>query len=141
MKKSILASFAIAALALQGCNGSADDQGDGIEAISMNNFAGRWIFDQNEQQSKVIDLSSDGNYVYEIRGGAGGKGDVMRSTPGTYEVTPEGNIRSVERGPGAPDWTGIRRGDHIEFSLNGAEPLAFTETGCPPEGAEDPTGE
>lgn len=140
MKKYILASFALAALTLQGCNSSAEKEED-VEAISMNNFAGRWIFDQNEQQSKVIDLSSDGNYVYEIRAGAGGKGDVMRTTPGTYEVTPEGNIRSVERGPGAPDWTGIRRGDHIEFSLNGAEPFAFTTTGRPPGNAKDPTGE
>ena len=66
----------------------------------MNNFAGRWVFDQNETQSKVIDLSSDGNYVYEVRGATGGQGDVRRSAPGTYEITEEGNIRSVDRGPG-----------------------------------------
>ena len=133
MKNRILASIALVTLALQGCSDSATPEPEEVQAVSMNNFAGRWIFDQNETQSKVIDLSSDGNYVYEVRGGLGGEGTVMRSTPGTYETTPEGNIRSVERGPGAPDWTGTRKGEAIEFSLNGATTLVFTKTGKPPE--------
>ena len=131
MKKRFLISIALASFALQGCGDKSDTQDE--PTISMNNFAGRWVCDQNEEQSKVIDLSSDGNYVYEIRGGTGGKGDVHRSTPGTYEITPEGNIRSLERLPGSPDWTGTRKGNVIEFSLNGGEPLAFTPTGKPPE--------
>jgi len=138
MKKRILIAATFAALTLQGCGTKGDAQEDRAQEVSMNNFAGRWIFDQNETQSKVIDLSSDGNYVYEVRGSAGGQGDVKRSTPGTYEITEEGNIRSVDRGPGAPDWTGVRKGDYIEFSLNGAEPLAFTKDGRPPEGVPTP---
>jgi len=139
MKKHIVAILALAALPLGSCGGKQDAGSETAETVSLNNFAGRWIFDQNEEQSKVIDLSSDGSYVYEVRGGAGGEGAVMLTTPGTYEVTPEGNIRSVERGAGAPDWTGTRKGDLIEFSLNGGEPLAFTTTGAPPVGDDGDT--
>jgi len=138
VKKHVLIAAALAAFSLQGCGPKSDAPEDKPQEISMNNFAGRWVFDQNETQSKVIDLSSDGNYVYEVRAATGGQGDVKRSTPGTYEITEEGNIRSVDRSPGAPDWTGIKKGSYIEFSLNGAEPLAFTEDGKPPEAVPTP---
>ena len=139
MKNRLIIAIALTGLVLQGCNGDSSSSGEETTEISMNNFAGRWIFDQSETQSKVIDLSSDGNFVYEVRGATGGQGDVMRSTPGTYEVTPDGNIRSTGRAPGAPDWTGVRKGETIEFSLNGAPAIAFTSTGKPPQ--EAPTAE
>lgn len=117
---------ALCALALAACSDrDAAEAEDKAPVVSILNFAGKWVFKQSEDQSKVIDLASNGTYVYEVRTGPDGDGDVLKSAAGTYEVDAGGNIRSLEAEPGSPEWTGIRRGDKMEFSLNGGEPFEY----------------
>lgn len=127
MSKHILLAAILAATTLVSACGDepATDSATSVEPVSMKNFEGRWVLNQSETQSKLIDLSSDGNYIYEVRGAPNGEGNVLLTTRGTYVVTPEGNIASDQREARAPSWTGTRKGDIIEFSLNGDNAVAY----------------
>ena len=128
MRKIVLFAMAAAMASAAGCTDNDVDADVAAEASgppTMDDFAGRWVFNQTPTQSKYIELSSDGTYSYVVTGAPDGMGMVYSTATGTWSMDPNGSIKSVKHQARSPVWTGVRNGNVIDFSLNGEESIPF----------------
>lgn len=127
MKRTLLSIIALGiAAGVTGCSDKDEaDAATTAPAVPLENFAGRWINQFEDDKARVIDLASDGTYTYEIRTGHLGSGDVVQSAQGKYEATAGGDIEGKDDTGQSPEWTATRTGETMTFSFQGSEGVTF----------------
>lgn len=127
MKRTFLSIISLGIMAgITGCSDRDEASAETtVPAVPLENFAGRWINQFEDDRARVIDLASDGTYTYEIRTGHLGSGDVVQSAQGKYEVTDGGDIAGEDDVGQSPAWTATRTGGTMTFSFQGSEGVTF----------------